>query len=486
MKYRKYMVMVLSAVLAAGVLAGCTAKPEEPGKPEESESSEEPITGGNTRYVDPDAPSSIESKEITSFSASFYMDGPFFSDIGNGYFDYSITAEDGKYILSEDRYYDYSTETGGEVLQEVQEIIDKYSLVKRNGLYDVTDGIDPAYGPASLDVYYASGERLHFYADSSPEEEWKQAFRKLFDRIFAESGLEAAAPDPDDYTIDHFSLEYNEGPVHYEYATIVCADKVRVMYLAWDEEKRETVAELYAGMEGGFLERFSDLIEELGLQELANRASYSGAHGLDDYLEIHVDYVSGRQIYGEYRNEDARPQKWEEVKEKVLDFFDTWIKEHLEADSYEALQLLGPDADRYLAYSFLAEFFTPGKDGRYETFREQLEQAAGDEEAGTAAVENYHSGIRRFLTEDLLREIELNRTLARFDSLYGNTEDGWEISYGEIPEPDDGAGPADGLYPFHIELTDGTETREINGELKCRETEDGWKISELRFDLQEE
>ena len=89
-------------------------------------------------------------------------------------------------------------------------------------------------------------------------------------------------------------------------------------------------------------------------------------------------------------------------------------------------------------------------------------------------------------TEDLLREIELNRTLARFDSLYGNTEDGWEISYGEIPEPDDGTGPADGLYPFHIELTDGTETREINGELKCRETEDGWKISELRFDLPEE
>ena len=170
----------------------------------------------------------------------------------------------------------------------------------------------------------------------------------------------------------------------------------------------------------------------------------------------------------------------------MLDFFDTWIQEHLEADSYEARQLLGPDADRYLAYSFLAEFFTPGKDGRYETFREQLEQAAGNEEAGTAAVENYHSGIRKFLTEDLLQEIELNRTLARFDSLYGNTEDGWEISYGEIPEPDDGAGPADGLYPFHIELTDGTETREINGELKCRETEDGWKISELRFDLPEE
>ena len=110
MKYRKYMVMVLSAVLAVGVLAGCTAKPEE------SESSEEPITGGTTRSVDPDAPSSIDSKEITSFSASFYMDGPFFSDIGNVYFDYSITAEDGKYILSEDRYYDYSTETGGEVL----------------------------------------------------------------------------------------------------------------------------------------------------------------------------------------------------------------------------------------------------------------------------------------------------------------------------------------------------------------------------------
>ena len=57
---------------------------------------------------------------------------------------------------------------------------------------------------------------------------------------------------------------------------------------------------------------------------------------------------------------------------------------------------------------------------------------------------------------------------------------------GEDLDDTAGAGPADGLYPFHIELTDGTETREINGELKCRETEDGWKISELRFDLPEE
>lgn len=324
---KKSILILLLSLLAAGAIAACGSPAPAPKPPE---SDDEPITGGVTDNTDYNAPKTIKSKDLTSLSMQFYAYGDYYSDVGEGLFRYELKEEAGKLILAETSYYNVASEVDKELLAEAQALIDKYHLAGLNGRDRVTGGLPPDYGPWSFKAVYASGEKISFYEDGDPYAEWTRAFRKLFNRALTEAGIEATAPDPADYAIDHFSLAFNEGALSYYYSTIETERGVKVWCRVWDMDKNESVSERYAGTEDGFLEKFSEVIETDELQRLDTRGSQFIEHTPDGFLEIHIDYESGRQIYGDY-GPDEIPEVWGEVREDVKAFLDEYIDGHLEA-----------------------------------------------------------------------------------------------------------------------------------------------------------
>ena len=322
--------ILLLSLLAAGVTAACGSPAPAPKPPESTD--DEPITGGVEDNTDYDAPKTIESKELTSLSMQFYAYGDFYSDVGEGLFRYELKEEAGKLILAETSYYNVTSEVDKGLLAEAQALIDKYHLASLNGRDRVTGGLPPDYGPWSFKAVYASGEKISFYEDGDPYAEWTRAFRKLFNRALTEAGIEATAPDPADYTIDHFSLEFNDGALGCHYGTLETEEGTKLWCQVWDMDKNELVSERYAGMEDGFLEKFSDEIEALELQRLDSVGGQFIEHTPDGYLEIHIDYVSGRKIYGDY-GPDEIPEAWKEVRGEVREFLDGYIETHLVSES---------------------------------------------------------------------------------------------------------------------------------------------------------
>lgn len=313
-----------------GLAAACSACGRPQSEPEpDANGDQAPITGGVTDQTDFDAPKDITSKDLTDLTMTFYAYGDFFSDIGEGEFHYELHKEADRVTLAETSYYNVEAEVSEELLDEAQALIDKYGLASKNGIDRVTGGLPPDYGPWSLTATYASGEKISFYEDGDPRAEWTKAFRKLFNRALTEEGIEATAPDPADYTIDHFSLEFNDGALGCHYGTLETEDGTKLWCQVWDMDKNELVSERYAGMEDGFLEKFSDEIEALELQRLDSVGGQFIEHTPDGYLEIHIDYVSGRKIYGDY-GPDEIPEAWKEVRGDLQAFLETYIDEHQE------------------------------------------------------------------------------------------------------------------------------------------------------------
>ena len=296
---------------------------------------EEPVTGGIVDETDFDAPKTIESEDLTDLTVSFYAYGEYFSDDG-GVYHYELHRDDGRVTLAETDYYNVSAEVDGKVAEEAAALIRKYDLAASNGVNRVTAGLPPEYQPCSLTADYASGEVLSFRKDGDPEDEAMKAFRKLFNRAFTEAGVRETAPDPEDLAVSQFSVEFNEEALLYDYEMIDCGDKIRLMDRVWDLKTNEQVSVRYAGIEDDFLQKLSEAIEALDLQRLDVPGSASVVPTPDGYLGIHVDYESGRMIYGDYGPGEI-PPVWDEVGPQLRAFLDDYIDSHLEAGSDEEL-----------------------------------------------------------------------------------------------------------------------------------------------------
>ncbi len=138
-------------------------------------------TGGRTDYSNPDAPKEIMSQNIVSFHACFFAYDMSGDDSATGEHDIRIIDNDkGEHILTVSGVYSYEGAIDNQVLADIQEIIDKYDLVKNNGAGYVTAGLAPECQPWELSVVYDSGEKLYFYEDGRPDAEWTATLRDYF------------------------------------------------------------------------------------------------------------------------------------------------------------------------------------------------------------------------------------------------------------------------------------------------------------------
>lgn len=165
----KWLFIGLGAVFAAvivggGIAALCRKHPEK---------SNDDIDGGVVKRYWTDAPKVIESNEIVSFHCEISLIAACdVDDLGHRVYTLNAELKDGEALVK----YDWR-ERGGEsdkaeykadadFMVHLQEIVTTYDFAKHNGYYHTVSGLPDMYGE-SLDIVYASGERIHAHDNQS-------------------------------------------------------------------------------------------------------------------------------------------------------------------------------------------------------------------------------------------------------------------------------------------------------------------------------
>jgi hypothetical protein len=154
----------------------------------------EPLCGGTTDRTDHKAPKVINSREITSLSVHFSLVGEWQSGRDIVECELVIKPNESGIVTVTEPTLSISYEVDKELLDKVQDIIDKEGLARKNGIYKVTAGLPPEFQPCYLIVDYASGERLSFTENNEPEAAWAKQMYLLAADWFAQKGSPAMLP----------------------------------------------------------------------------------------------------------------------------------------------------------------------------------------------------------------------------------------------------------------------------------------------------
>ena len=153
-----------------------------------------PTTGSTTDKTDYNAPKEIKSKDIIDFYATFCLAGEWTKGEESLQYEFEVKKDSkGKYTASESTV-GIVAPADETLLKSLQDIIDRFNLVKDNGVYKVTAGLAPECRECSLDVYYKSGESLKFTKNNDPYAQWEQEMYMTFADWFAEKGDESLMP----------------------------------------------------------------------------------------------------------------------------------------------------------------------------------------------------------------------------------------------------------------------------------------------------
>ena len=145
-----------------------------------------PIDGGVTDKTDHHAPKTIISKEITEFNVHAFIFNE--SKEGEGSVYTFTVKKEGSVLMASESHSGSRSPADEKLLRKLQNVIDKYELVKRNGTYHVTAGLPAEFQPCNFETVYASGEVLRFTIDSEPDAEWAKEIYLIFATWFAQKG----------------------------------------------------------------------------------------------------------------------------------------------------------------------------------------------------------------------------------------------------------------------------------------------------------
>ncbi len=171
---RRIAMKLLCCLLAAGAalaVASCaktpaSSAPEQPSAPAPSSEPEdvppppEPeVCGGTTDSTNPNAPKTIESDEITSFSGLIALKSYDLREFrGLTQYEYELTAKkDGDTVACTRNGEEFTADPA--FLEDLQAFVKKYDLAQYNGIWRETHGLPEFFG-TELNVEYVSGERI--------------------------------------------------------------------------------------------------------------------------------------------------------------------------------------------------------------------------------------------------------------------------------------------------------------------------------------
>ena len=131
----------------------------------QADSSKVKMPGGRGEYADPNAALTIISKDIVNFECKFDCSNFYLSDENRNYpyfyCIFSLERRGDSALCKTQTVSNLDFETPLSALDDLQAIIDKYGLVKHNGIFNHTGGLPEGYG-VFFSVEYASGEKLSF------------------------------------------------------------------------------------------------------------------------------------------------------------------------------------------------------------------------------------------------------------------------------------------------------------------------------------
>lgn len=123
----------------------------------------EDIDGGQTHYVNENAPKAVESDEITYFScACSTKDLPFNeSPVAGRYYTLCVGGNEGSFEARAGGkiYAKRSFVPDAAFFAQLQQIVAKYDLAQYNGEFYTVAGLPPDFG-AKLNIRYASDEQI--------------------------------------------------------------------------------------------------------------------------------------------------------------------------------------------------------------------------------------------------------------------------------------------------------------------------------------
>lgn len=296
----------------------------------------EKIRGGRVNNSDPEAPKTISSKKPVGFETHFWA----FTRI-NGYgqeqFNLSVKKrEDGsELMLSSDGRKDIVTDEN--FLYEVQNIIEKHSLVSLNGTVEYVSGLPPEYQPYWMKVWYDSGEMLTFSVPGNPNAGWCNDLKKLLCDELVRHGIEDMLPPKEDRQIARFDLKIHKWPYNIMYATIRTEDDeidkrpVHYWRRVWNKETQKSETSNISRIPEDFYENITRLVEETKLRDYSNgKIDFPMGMRSDDVKEDVIGYcaegISGRQfntfIYG-----DEIPDGLRDAVNVIKEYIDSVLPE---------------------------------------------------------------------------------------------------------------------------------------------------------------
>ena len=325
-------ILIIVLVLSIALLFGCSGN----NVPKQiSEPVSEPIEGGTvTDKTDPNAPKEIKSKDISDFYATFFLEGEW--SPGREYMQYTFEVKpdaDGKLTASETGIGINAPATP-DFMASLQDVIDKYSLVQNNGVYNVTAGLPPEYQLCELTVSYASGEKLTFTTNNNPDAEWIKDTYLLFADHFAANGDDSMLPPDETKPVSRIIIRFKDDGKYIEYRGINVQEEDAIdgeRYLLGkdisDLETNETIESKYILFPEDYFDRITEILSRHDIRTFDN---YS-------------------VLYGRGRNVVEPENEWTAALQLHFEFEDG-SRLNTDTDEPEDVELLRPLLDDLFAY----------------------------------------------------------------------------------------------------------------------------------------
>ncbi|MBR5967315.1 MAG: hypothetical protein IK001_01840 [Lachnospiraceae bacterium] len=297
-----FIVMLLSLTTLG--MFGCHKKDNKPGQDPKANTDkdtyisptpaeDEPIDGGVTDRTDYSASKEIKSKDITEYYFNFCIEGKWAPGYENDYYAFEIKPDaDGKMIASEETT-GVAAEADKELLDAIQAVIDEYNIVSMNGEYRLTAGLDPAFfGPSTLRVNYASGEKLTFTHDNEPDAEWVIKTYLVFAKWFAGKGERKLLPEDYESRVTGVKLYFDDTRAGKKYCYEIGEERDKYGRLTASrtvDGKTESAAIFSNEIVFGSISR---TVANYDLQEFEG-TSYEGENAL---LQIEIKFEDGHEF----------------------------------------------------------------------------------------------------------------------------------------------------------------------------------------------
>ena len=286
----------------------------------------EPVDGGVTDKTDYSAPKEIASKDISDYHVTFCLEGEWAPGHKNIFYTFDIRPDSAGILTAAEKVTGVAAEADKTLLDSLQDIIDGYHLIAQNGEYRITAGIDPSlFGPCTLTVNYASGEKLTFTHDNDPSEEWAIKTYLAFAKWFADRGNRSLLPDGYEGMVSDIRFKYSDSSdgTSYSYGIGAERDKYGRLMLIRTVNGETEQAPVFSTVI--FFDSISSSVRAHDLQTYEASAVSSGEDSSGYDLQLYIAFEDGHHIDIDTGDGNV-PEELFVLFDELLDIFNSYFK----------------------------------------------------------------------------------------------------------------------------------------------------------------